>query len=93
MQATLTWSRLPPHELILVFVELYHLFGKRVEEYLEQPDQEKAIHRHSMGHMMLANQSILSQAYQLEPGLAALNYRYYNRHEQLDKQIIRKQNI
>ena len=57
-----------------MFIELYHLFGKRIEEYAAKTDQDKALHRHSMGHMMLANQHLLTQAYQVDPQLAAINY-------------------
>ncbi len=39
-----------------------------------QSEHDKALHRHTMGHMLLANQHFQSQAYQLEPVLAALNF-------------------
>lgn len=41
VKAALSWAPLTAPELVMVFIELYHLFGKRLEDYIPKPDQEK----------------------------------------------------
>lgn len=71
---TLPWSSLSPQDAAAAFIEIYHLFGKTVDEYFAQNEQSKLAHRHTMGHLLIANQQFIGQAYQIEAGLGAINY-------------------